>query len=173
MDRFNDLLHDLHPDAPHVDADAIASVARWLQAQPADERDALLDARLDRLAEIRAMRHDPDWSIEPAQAQRIDRLLAYVAQADDLIPDATPVLGRLDDALLVELVWPTLADELDDYHDFCVYRDDAEAKPRRRPTQQTWLNARREEGALWEQLHRVHERAYVDYGAPESGLHVR
>ena len=26
---FNSLLHELHPDAPHVDAGAVSSVARW------------------------------------------------------------------------------------------------------------------------------------------------
>ena len=30
---FNALLHALHPDAPHVDAEAIGSVARWLLAR--------------------------------------------------------------------------------------------------------------------------------------------
>ncbi|MFH2077398.1 MAG: hypothetical protein ABIJ73_01555, partial [Pseudomonadota bacterium] len=50
--EFNDLLHELHPDAPHVDADAVASVARWLMALPSEQGEALLQARLGRLAEL-------------------------------------------------------------------------------------------------------------------------
>ena len=37
---FNALLHELHPDAPHVDEDALASVARWLVALPPAQGDA-------------------------------------------------------------------------------------------------------------------------------------
>ena len=39
---FNNLLHELHPDAPHVDEYALASVARWLVALPPAQGDALL-----------------------------------------------------------------------------------------------------------------------------------
>lgn len=173
IERFNVLLHELHPDAPHVDADAIASVARWLRAQPEDERDGLLRQRLARLDELQQMREDRDWPMESGQARRIDRLLAYVAGSDDLFPDQLPVIGRLDDALLVELVWPMLSEDLEDYRDFCRYREETRASGRRRPvTQVEWMNARLEEGALWEQMHRVHDRHYADYFPPEPGFRV-
>jgi hypothetical protein len=32
--------------------------------------------------------------------------------------------------------------------------------------QADWMRARSEEGALWEQLHRVHAHAYVQHEAP-------
>lgn len=173
IERFNHYLHELHPDAPHVDADAIASVARWLQLQPRHRQQPLLDARLRRLEELRALRHDPDWTLEPAQAQRIDRLLAYADDKQDLIPDDLPLVGRLDDALLVELAWPMLAGDLEDYLDFCHYRNELARRGDTRPVhQQDWLLARLEEGALWEQVHRVHARHYVDYGPADRELHV-
>jgi hypothetical protein len=46
--RFNALVHELYRDAPQIDANAIASVARWLDAQPPDQREQLLNARLVR-----------------------------------------------------------------------------------------------------------------------------
>jgi uncharacterized membrane protein YkvA (DUF1232 family) len=165
---FNDLLHTLHPDAPHVDADAIASVARWLLDLPEVQAEALLQARLGRLQELRAMSADADWALEPALAQRIQRLLAYVEQSRDLIPDEQPLVGRLDDALLVELAWPMVAEELEDYRDFCRFRDESGGHPGR----EQWLDARLEEGALWEQMHRVRQQHYVDYGPLEGGLRV-
>jgi hypothetical protein len=173
IERFNRYLHELNPDAPHVDSDAIASVARWLQLQPREQQQPLLDARLQRLEELRAMRDDSDWTLEPRQAQRIDKLLAYVDDNQDLIPDDLPLFGRLDDALLVELVWPMLAEDIDDYLDFRHYRDELASRGHRtRVRQQDWLLARLEEGALWEQVHRVHASTYVDYGPPTNGLHV-
>ena len=166
--EFNDLLHDLHPDAPHVDADALAGMSRWLLSLPAEEGEALLQARLGRVAELRAFAADPDWPLEPALARRLHRLLDYVALDRDLIPDDTPRLGRLDDALLVELAWPMLADELEDWRDYCRFREENGGHP----GHEQWLRARLEEGALWEQLHRVRHQPYVDYGPLEGGLRV-
>jgi hypothetical protein len=166
IDAFNSLVHRLHPDAPHVDADALASMARWLQAQPREQGEALLRSRLGRLAELEAMRRDTAWPIEPAQAARIDAILDYVRREDDLIPDRVPLFGELDDALLLELAWPMLADDVDDYRDFCRYREDIGDGLGRPPNQADWMRTRGEEGALWEQLHRVHAQAYVAHDAP-------
>jgi uncharacterized membrane protein YkvA (DUF1232 family) len=151
-----------------VDAGAIASVARWLLELPADEAEALLQARLGRLQELRALSEDRDWALEPPLAQRIARLLAYVELARDLSPDDQPLVGRLDDALLVELAWPLVAEELEDFRDFCRFRDESGGHPSR----EQWLAARLEEGALWEQMHRVRHQHYVDYGPLEGGLRV-
>jgi uncharacterized membrane protein YkvA (DUF1232 family) len=163
VERFNALVHELYRDAPQVDAEAIASVSLWLESQAPDQRELLLRARLDRLAEIEAMRRDADWPLEAAQQHRIDLILQYVAAEDDLIPDSVPTYGYLDDALLLELAWPVLAEDIDDYRDFCHFREEAGESLGRPPHQLDWLRARAEEGALWEHMHRVHDAAYVDY----------
>lgn len=169
---FNALLHELHPDAPHVEADDVASVARWLLSLPEPQAEALLQARLGRLQDLRELAADADWGIETALARRIDRLLAYVGQARDLIPDDVPLIGRLDDALLVELSWPMLAEELEDFRDYCRFRDDSGDAYGGHPTRDDWLAARLQEGALWEQLHRVRSQRYVDYGPATGHLRV-
>lgn len=170
--EFNELLHELHPDAPHVDADAVASVAHWLMDLPAAQGEALLQARLGRLAELQALVADPDWAVEPALAKRIAILLDYVERERDLIPDDTPRVGRLDDALLVELAWPMVAEELEDYRDFQRFREESGDAFDGHPSREQWLQSRLEEGALWEQLHRVRHQHYVDYGPLEGGLRV-
>lgn len=172
VEKFNALVHDLYIDAPQIDADAIASVADWLEAQPVEQRELLLQARLGRLAELDAMRLDPDWPLDPAQLHRIELILAYVASENELIPDTVPTYGHLDDALLLELAWPMLAEDVDDYRDFCHFRDEVRDRFTRPVHQLDWLHARAEEGALWEHLHRVHEQNYVDYGAPAEFFRV-
>lgn len=169
---FNALLHELHPDAPHVELSAIASVARWLVELPPAQSESLLQARLGRLPELRDLAVDPDWGIEPALARRIYRLIDYVSQPRDLIPDDLPRVGRLDDALLVELAWPMVAEELEDFRDFCRFREESGTHFDGHPSRDDWLAARMEEGALWEQLHRVRNQHYVDYGPLEGGLRV-
>ncbi len=170
--HFNNVLHELNPDAPHLDSDAVASVARWLAALPEPQAEAMLQARLGRRAELRELSNDGDWQVDPATRQRIDKLLDYVATSADLIPDELPFIGYLDDALLVELAWPAVADELDDFRDFCRFRDESGHLYRGHPDRDDWLRTRLEEGALWEQLHRVRERRYAEFGLPREGLHV-
>lgn len=172
IDAFNRLVHSLYPDAPHIDADAIASMARWLEAQAPSQRDFLLRSRLGRLSELESMRSDSAWPLDPAQVRRIDAILAYVDREDDLIPDNVPVLGNLDDALLLELAWPMLAEDVDDYRDFCRFRSDIGASLGRPVNQVDWMRTRTEEGALWEQLHRVHGQAYANHRPPSAGFHV-
>lgn len=48
--------------------------------------------------------------------------LAYFVVADDVIPDSTPVLGLIDDAIAAELVLRALRHELDAYQEFSRYR---------------------------------------------------
>jgi uncharacterized membrane protein YkvA (DUF1232 family) len=172
VERFNALVHELYRDAPQVDADAIASVSCWLEAQPPEQREAQLRARLDRIAEIEAMRRDTSWPLDPAQEHRIDLILGYIAAEDDLIPDSVPTYGYLDDALLLELAWPVLAEDVDDYRDFCRFREEAAQSLGRAPHQLDWLRARAEEGALWEQMRRVHDQHYVEHDNRERELRV-
>ena len=161
--RFNDLVHELYRDAPQIDASAIASVANWLEAQPPEQREQLLRARLDRISELEAMRRDPDWPLDPAQDRRIDLVLQYLEAEEDLIPDSMPTFGYLDDALLLELAWPVFAEDVDDYRDFCQFRDECRESLGRSPHQLDWLRARAEEGALWEHMHRVHDQQYAEH----------
>ena len=172
IEKFNTLVHELYLDAPQIDAYAITSVARWLEAQPVEQRELLLQARLGRLAELDAMRLDQDWPLDPAQTHRIEMILAYVASENDLIPDTVPVHGHLDDALLLELAWPMFAEDVDDYRDFCRFREEVADRFGRPVHQVDWLHTRAEEGALWEHLHRVHEQDYVEHGAPTAYFRV-
>jgi hypothetical protein len=165
IERYDALVHELNRDAPRIDAEAIASVSAWLASHPPEQREQLLRARLDRISELEAMRRDRDWPLDPAQERRIDLVLDYLASVDDLIPDDTPTYGFLDDALLLELAWPVFAEDLDDYRDFCQFREESAAALGRPPHQLDWLRARAEEGALWEHMHRVHDQAYVEHRA--------
>jgi uncharacterized membrane protein YkvA (DUF1232 family) len=115
---FNLELHDLRGDAPLVGAAQLAGLAQWLQALPADTAAATIELRLARAESLRRMLDDADWSLPAGLAQRARRLLAYIERCDDLIPDDVPLLGHLDDALLVELSWSEFSGEVQDYLDY-------------------------------------------------------
>lgn len=129
--RFNQRIDRIAANAPHIDADQLVTLARWLQAQPEEQRQYLLAEPLQRAEWLNRMLADNDWALDDAMRERARLLVDYLAQQDDLIPDQMPLFGQLDDALLVELVWPTFAGETQDYRDYCRFR--IEQQPRGTP----------------------------------------
>jgi len=161
---FNALLAHLQPQAPRVSADQIVTLARWLQAQPETQADAILGERLVRAATLQHMLADADWIAEPGLAERARLLVDYLQRVDDLIPDDQPLFGQLDDALLVELSWRSFQAEAADYRDFCRFR--AEQRPRGNAAERrlAWENACLAEAALLQQRRQVRARRYADGG---------
>ena len=159
------------PDAPHIDADAVATIARWLggldepRRNPAAgaigsaERTAR-DARRPRLE----LGSGANAAHRPlAGLHRLPRRPHPRQHAGATACSTTRCWwnwrGRS---------WPMKSRTI---------ATSAVSAPRRaqrgrRWTRQRWLRARIEEGALWEHLHHVHEHPYVDGGDPERELRV-
>lgn len=120
---FDALLHDIYADAERVNTTRVSQLAAWLMSLPEAEARDVLAERLSRIEELRAMVDDPDWDCAEADCATVRKLLRYLDQPDDLIPDTIPVLGRLDDVLLLELAWPAVSAEAEEYRDFRLYRE--------------------------------------------------
>lgn len=170
--RFDALLHEVHPDAPRVDADRLSRLAHWLLALPEAEARAVLDERLVRIDELRAMIADPDWDCDPPDRARVSKLLAYLDQTDNLIPDRIPLLGKLDDVLLLELAWPALAAEVDEYQDFCQYRSSEHPPGNGSHQRAAWIRDRLAALALLRHQMRVNESHYAESGRPDEPFHI-
>jgi len=170
--RFDRLLHEIHPEAPTVDTDRIATLGRWLQDLPVDRARTALDERLSRIEQLRAMLDDADWDRREDTCDRVRRLLAYLDQDHDLIPDAVPLLGLLDDVILLELAWPAVATEAEDYADFCEYRastaPDGDGAQRR----EAWIRDRLDALALYQYNARVNESHYVESAHPDRPFRI-
>ena len=172
VSRFDELLHEIHPDARHVDVDRIASLGRWLQQLPAGEARATLDVRLARIEQLRRMLDDPDWDQREVACARVRKLLAYLDQDADLIPDGIPLLGLLDDVILLELAWPAVATEAEDYQDFCSFRETAQPTGDGVQQREAWVNDRLAELALFQHHNRVNASHYVRSGQPEQAFRI-
>jgi uncharacterized membrane protein YkvA (DUF1232 family) len=170
--RFDALLHEVHPDAPRVDADRIADLSRWLIALPPDEARNVLDDRLGRIEELRALIADPDWDCSEADSMRIHKLLAYMDQTDNLIPDRIPLVGKLDDVMLLELAWPALAAEVDEYEDFCRYRDSEHPDGDGMARRASWIRDRLAALSLLQHNNRVNASHYAESGRPAATFHI-
>ena len=169
MARFNALLAELSPDAPRVSADQLVTLARWLQQQPRDQAVAILSERLARAEQLRRMLNDGDWEVDADMRERARMLTSYLQQVDDLIPDDQPLVGHLDDALLVELAWPAFRGETLDYRDFCRFRSAERPRGTAAERRLAWENACLAEAALLQQRRDVRARRYAG-GQPLPAL---
>ena len=143
---------------PHEIAAAAAEVVSRLRESA---RPPFVAHRIDRVGRLIAMLEDPQWQLPEPERRRVLDGLAYVADAHDLVPDNVPVLGLLDDAIMLELVLRELQHELDGYEEFNAYRRD-EAPRRDKPgthrpvSREDWLESRR--AALHERIRERRER---------------
>lgn len=162
--RFDALLHEIHPDAPRVDPDRLQHLTDWLLSLPPTRAHDVLDRRLRRIDELRDMLDDFDWDPQPATRARLLKLLAYIDRDDDLIEDHQPLLGLLDDVLLIELAWPAFAAEAEEYRDFCAYRNDEHPDGSGDRQRAAWVRDRIAELALLQHQARVNASHYAHSG---------
>jgi len=123
--------------------------------------------RLLQLDDMIAMLKDEGWALAGDDRKRVMAALAYFANPDDIIPDSVPVLGFLDDAIMIELCVRELRNEIDAYDDFCDYRQkEAESRGLDPATigRAEFLEPRREE-----LMSRMHERRDREMGTGYGG----
>jgi uncharacterized membrane protein YkvA (DUF1232 family) len=108
-----------------VIAGAARLVKEALEAGPPE----FVHERIAKLELLIAMLRDRDWRLEGRDRERILEALAYFVDPDDLIPDRVPVIGYLDDAIMIELVVRELAHEIEAYQDFCSFRQAQHPQP--------------------------------------------
>ena len=148
----------------------MATAARELaaSARPSKWPECILQ-RMRRAAAIDRMLADPEWSPEDA-VEAAALVVAYLHDDRPLIPNSVPVVGRLDDVIVVEASWPLIAQEVRDYLDFSrLRRIEAALRGERRPyfgfTREAWRAARDAEARWIAHRHGVNLNRYADHYA--------
>lgn len=167
---FNRVLERLQT-AP-LDEDQIASFSRTVSPAPnAAAVPPWILTHMRDAAAIRLMLGDPGWELLDRATEPARVVSGYLRDHDDLIPDRLPVLGRLDDAIVVEAAWPQVGAEVVDYLDYRRLRR-LEAALRGcdehafRFGRADWELARQAEAALMRHLRDVGTRSYLPSGGP-------
>jgi uncharacterized membrane protein YkvA (DUF1232 family) len=168
LDHFRQAMTRAKEAAKHLAPDQIAAAARQLLADSAGvELPEFISARLAKLDTMINMGTDQSWGITDDERREILSALTYFADPDDAIPDDVPVLGFLDDAIMIELVVEELKHELDAYEDFLAFRARAEQESGAEfaggLSRQDWLEQRQEE--LLERMRRKRGRDGGSYGS--------
>lgn len=170
--RFQRVAGCLDSASPPPGADALASAARSLIHQFAGTRRApCIRLRLRCLRALRMMSGEPAWRLDADMQRRIALIADYATNRDRLVPDAVPVIGGLDEAVLVDLAWPSLRFEFGDYLDFRRLRAEEAALQGRRPhaivySREQWLQSRYAELAWRAHTRRRGRESYLGPSAP-------
>ena len=80
--------------------------------------------RIPELETLLRMLADEEWQLPQADRERLLATFVYFADPEDILPDDIPVIGYLDDVIIIELVARELVHVREAYDDFCAFRDD-------------------------------------------------
>jgi len=80
--------------------------------------------RIPQLESLISMLTDDDWQLPEIDRERLLATFVYFADPEDILPDDIPVIGYLDDVIIIELAVRELKHVREAYEDFCNFRDD-------------------------------------------------
>ena len=87
----------------------------------------LPDFVAQRIPQLESMIHmlvDEEWQLPVDDREHLLATFVYFADPEDIIPDSIPVIGYLDDVIILELAAIELTHVREAYADFCNYRDE-------------------------------------------------
>jgi uncharacterized membrane protein YkvA (DUF1232 family) len=97
--------------------DAIRDVLEEIrQAEPLPD---FVGKRIPELESLLSMLTDDEWQLPDEDRERLLATFVYFADPEDILPDDIPVIGYLDDVIIIELVARELFHVREAYDDFC------------------------------------------------------
>lgn len=146
---FRDQMRKARDAAQKTSEEAVIAEAQRVVDEVRKARaPAFVKQRLEPIQNLIDMLHDPEWAEEFDQAEReeVVTALSYFANPEDIIPDNVPVLGFIDDAIMMELVIKELEHVLQAFRDFVRYRNEERARNRNpNVTREQYLDAKRKQ----------------------------
>lgn len=152
--------------SPHGTPDGTTTVAaarKALHEIKLGDLPEFISTRLKAVETMVAMLEDTGFGLPDQDRANVLAALSYFVSTDDAIADDMPIMGFLDDAIMIELCTRELAPELEAYNDFHVWRD-AEARRRGEdPTKVALTRAEWAETRRLETIARMHRQRQESY----------
>jgi uncharacterized membrane protein YkvA (DUF1232 family) len=165
LQRFIDGMRGAQAKAAELEPASIVSSARKLLGDiDGSNMPDFVVSRFKHMETMIAMVEDVGFGLPDADRANVLAALTYFSSPDDIVPDDVPVLGYIDDAIMIELCVRELKHEIEAYNDFCRWRDNeatrrGESSAEHRLTRVEWAEKCRSE--LIERMHRRREESYV------------
>ena len=146
LDHFRDVMRKAQAGAKALSESDILANAKNLSNEIKGDVPPFVSERIKKLETLVAMIEDSEWQIPEQERADVISALAYFSDPEDLVPDHIPVLGFLDDAIMIELVAEELQPDIDAFEEFCAYREREEGRSGDQTvTRDEWLDSKRRE----------------------------
>lgn len=151
LEHFVEAMQRAQSKASGLSAEAVvAAASKLLVNVPTAKVPNFVRDRLDKLDSMIQLVVDKCYDLPSEDRERVLSCLAYFADPHDIIPDNVPVIGFLDDAIMIELCVRELKPEIDAYGDFTLYRQQEAARrgvdvSTLKSQRVDWLETRRQE----------------------------
>ncbi len=164
---FVDHMKGAQKKVDKLDEVSIVGAARQLLQNCDKNLPDFIATRLKQLETMIELVEDAGFGLPDEDRDNVLAALTYFASPDDIVPDNVPVLGFLDDAIMIELCVRDLKHEIDAYRDFRAWRDDEATRRHENPaqlmlTRVEWAEKRRVETI--EKMHRHRRDSYSSGG---------
>lgn len=123
------------------DTEIVESAKHTLDSLPIGDAPAFVRDRVKQVQRLITMLEDEAWALPAALRREAVDVLVYFSDPDDMIPDRVPVIGLLDDAIVLELLLRRERDLLRAYDRFCVLRDRLGPAPDEPAARRRWCGA--------------------------------
>ncbi|MCJ7451662.1 MAG: YkvA family protein [Steroidobacteraceae bacterium] len=176
LDHFRSVMHLTRARAARRSPEEISAAARAAVGRLASGAHSPFVAnRLCKVKALVGMLEDEEWQLPEPGRTRVLEGLAYIAESQDLVPDDVPVLGLVDDAIMIELVLRELRHELESYEEFDEFRREEAARrsaagSHKAVYREDWLGLQRR--ALHDRMRERRERD-LERGGPDFELITR
>jgi uncharacterized membrane protein YkvA (DUF1232 family) len=89
-----------------------------------------VEKRIPQLESLIRMLRDDEWDLPRDERETLLATFVYFGDPEDILPDHIPVIGFLDDVIVIELAVRELLHVREAYEDFCEYREQYDKKHR-------------------------------------------
>jgi len=122
---FRQALHKSRAAVRHADdAEIIEAIGDVLaDIKSAEPLPDFVSKRIPQLESLIRMLQDEEWNLPKAERESLLATFIYFGDPEDIIPDHIPVIGFLDDVIMIELIVRELHHVREAYDDFCDFRD--------------------------------------------------
>jgi uncharacterized membrane protein YkvA (DUF1232 family) len=124
LEFFRTALHHSRNAVRHAEETEIIEAIRDV-LEEIRSNEPLPDFIAHRIPEIESliqMLTDEEWRLPEADRERLLAMFIYFADPEDIIPDDIPVIGYLDDVIVIELIMRELHHVREAYEDFRLFR---------------------------------------------------